>query len=80
MYFRWEAINVGQRAENDPSDGFNLESPKLAHTYIHTDILISHSGYNVTDNFRLAVIEVQKTCENAASDFLAAAYIANRLS
>ena len=29
-------------------------------TYIHTDIPINHTGYGVSDYFRLAVIEVQK--------------------
>ena len=57
--FRSEVIDVRKRADNDASDGFNPESPKLAH-YIHTDILIKHTEYYVTDYFRLAVIEVQK--------------------
>ena len=54
MYFRSEVIDFRKRANNNASDGFNLESPKLAHTSTPT------SGYDVTDYFRLAVIEVQK--------------------
>ena len=34
----------------------------------NTDILINHTGYDVTDHFRMAVIEVQKTVENVALD------------
>ena len=36
MRFRSEVIDVRKRAENDPSNGFNLESPKLADTSIST--------------------------------------------
>ena len=32
IYFRSEVIGVRKTAENDASEGFNLESPKLAHT------------------------------------------------
>ena len=42
--------------------------------------LISHTVYAVTDYFRLAVIEGQKTVENAAPDGFAAVYLVNRLS
>ena len=57
-------------ADNDAYDGFNLESPKslIIGTYIYTNVLNSHTGYNVTDYFRLAVIKVHKTVENVASD------------
>ena len=37
-------------------------------THIHTGIRINHTGYDVTDYFRFAVIEVKNTVENAASD------------
>ena len=37
-----------------------------------------HAGYDVTDCFRLAVIEIQKTVENAAYDGFAAVYLVNR--
>ena len=71
MYFRSEAINVRKTAENDASDSFNLESPNLAHTY--------HTGYDVTDYFWLAVIEVQKAVEDAAYDGFAAVFLVNCL-
>ena len=35
---------------------------------LHTGRVYNHAGYDVTDYFRLAVIEVKKTDENAASD------------
>ena len=40
----------------------------------------SHTGYDVTMYFWLAVIEVQKTVENAAFDGFAVVYLVNRLS
>ena len=49
-------------------------------TYIRTDILISRTGFDVSDYFQLAVIEVQKTCENAKFDGFADVYLVNRLS
>ena len=39
-------------------------------TYIYTDALMSRTGYDVTDYYWLAVIEVQKTVENAESVLL----------
>ena len=48
-------------------------------TYLHTGIVISHTGYDVIDYFQLAVIEVQKTVKNAACDDFAAVYLKNRL-
>ena len=79
-YFRSEVIDVRKTAENDSSDSFNLESPKLAHkSFIHTDILINRTGYDVTDYFRLAVIKVQKMVENIAYDGFAVVYLVNRL-
>ena len=41
-------------------------------------MLIIHTGYDVNDYFRLAVIEVLKTVENAEFDGLAAVYRENR--
>ena len=38
------------------------------HRYIHTDMLYSHTGYDVTSYFRSPFIEVRKTTENVASD------------
>ena len=74
-----EVIDVRKGDENDASDGFNLESPKFVHTYIHTDILISHTGSNVNDYFQVAVIEVKKTVKNAASYGFAPVYLENHL-
>ena len=41
---------------------------------------MNHTGYDVADYFRLAVIEVHETVENATSDGFAAVYLVNRLS
>ena len=35
---------------------------------MHADIIYSHIGYDVTNYFRSAFIEVRKTTENVASD------------
>ena len=35
---------------------------------LYTGLVYNHTGYDVTDYFRSAVIEVKKTVENAASD------------
>ena len=58
-------MDVRKMAENDASDSFNLASPKLAHTYIRTDILISLTRYDVT-NYFLSEATAKKTVENAA--------------
>ena len=50
---------------------FNPDSPNLVY---------NDTRYDVTDYFRLAVIELKKTIENAASDDFAAVYLVNRLS
>ena len=42
-------------------------------TYIQTDILISHTGYDVADSYR----SYKKTVENAASDGFAVVYLEN---
>ena len=47
---------------------------------LHTRRVYGHTGYDVTDYFRLAVIEVPKTVENAAPDGFAAVCLVNRLS
>ena len=47
---------------------------------LHTHRVYNHTGYDVTDYFWLAVIEVKKTFENASYDGLAAVYLVNRLS
>ena len=41
-------------------------------------MLINHTGYDVTDHLWLAVIEVQKTVENAPSDGFAGVYLEKR--
>ena len=60
IYFRSEANVVRKWPKITP--------PITIGTYIHTDVLNSHIGYDVTDYFRLAVMEVQITVGNAASD------------
>ena len=35
---------------------------------IHDELANSHTGYDITSNFRLAFIEFRKTAENTASD------------
>ena len=49
-------------------------------TYIYTDTLINpnHTRDDVTDFFRLAVIEVQRTVENALYDGFATIYLVDR--
>ena len=42
--------------------------------------MTSHTGYDVTDYFRVAVIEVKKKVENATSDGFTVVYLENRLS
>ena len=37
-------------------------------TYIHTDILVNHTGYDITNYFRSEATAKKKTFENAASD------------
>ena len=47
---------------------------------LHTGRFYNYTGHDVTDYFRLAVIEVQRTVENAACDGFAVVYLDNRLS
>ena len=47
---------------------------------LHTRRVYNHIGYDVTDYFWMAVIEVPKTVENAASDGFASVYLVNHLS
>ena len=47
---------------------------------LHSRQVYNHTGYDFTDYFLLAVIEVQKTVENAKYDGSAAVYLVNRLS
>ena len=50
---------------------------------MHTDFLISHTLYDVTDytsGWQLGPNEVPKTVENATSDAFAALYFENRVS
>ena len=44
------------------------------------DILINHTGYDITDYFRLADMEVQKMVVNAAYNDFADVYLVNCLS
>ena len=50
------------------------------HKNLPTRRFHNHTGYDATDYFRLEVIDVQTTVENAVSDGFAIVYIEKRLS
>ena len=66
-------------AENDATNGFNLESPKLASIYIPTSwsVILDMTSL-ATSGWQL--LKFKKTAKNAAYVGFAVVYLDNRLS